>query len=196
MAINIKNNYGPNIEVKDGGTLNLYQGRDGMWRRADADDAEQVEVLEVTAVPAQLCFFDMVEFGAEDVQPQLAKMLREMALQFDTTSGRGWFGIYAGYRYYKKQTAVMGCYTDFFADIEALVPDLLQGIDTTKQGEARYHKYTTLLGREAAAWYMNGQALPPLNELSVWKNRFTGDKNRYEQSTLIIKEVYKRLNML
>ena len=54
MAINIKNNYGPNIEVKDGGTLNLYQGRDGMWRRDDADDAEQVEVLEVTAVPAQL----------------------------------------------------------------------------------------------------------------------------------------------
>ena len=31
----------------------MYQGRDGMWRRADADDAEQVEVLEVTAVPAQ-----------------------------------------------------------------------------------------------------------------------------------------------
>jgi hypothetical protein len=30
MGFNIKNNYGPNIEVKDGGRLTLVQGKDGL----------------------------------------------------------------------------------------------------------------------------------------------------------------------
>ena len=69
-------------------------------------DAEEV------FVPRQLQFFDMVAFGSEEKQPKLIAMLREVAQQIDTTSGRGWFCIYAGYRYYKQQLAVMGCYAD------------------------------------------------------------------------------------
>ena len=46
MGFNIKNNYGPNIEVKDGGKLTLVQGKDGMWHTADAEDAEYEEVVE------------------------------------------------------------------------------------------------------------------------------------------------------
>lgn len=40
MGFNIKNNYGPNIEVNDGGNVMLVQGWNGMWR---TDDAEEVE---------------------------------------------------------------------------------------------------------------------------------------------------------
>ena len=43
MGFNIKNNYGPNIEVKEGGTLNLYQSQNGQWHSEQADDAEIVE---------------------------------------------------------------------------------------------------------------------------------------------------------
>ena len=46
MGFNIKNNYGPNIEVKEGGKLTLVQGKDGMWHTADAEEAEVVEVVE------------------------------------------------------------------------------------------------------------------------------------------------------
>ena len=161
-------------------------------QREKAQKADAEEVF----VPRQLQFFDMVAFGSEEKQPRLIVMLREVAQQIDTTNGRGWFCIYAGYRYYKQQLAVMGGYADFFADMEALVPDLLTKIDTMKEGEARYHNYTQLLGREASAWYMDGKKLPPLNEITVWKNRFKGDKNRYAANAKIIIDVYKRLKTI
>ena len=161
-------------------------------QREKAQKADAEEVF----VPRQLQFFDMVAFGSEEKQPRLIAMLREVTQQIDTTNGRGWFCIYAGYRYYKQQLAVMGGYADFFADMEALVPDMLTKIDTTKEGEARYHNYTQLLGREASAWYMDSKKLPPLNEITVWKNRFSGDKNRYAANAKIIIDVYKRLKTI
>ena len=152
--------------------------------------------IEEVFVPRQLQFFDMVAFGSEEKQPKLIAMVREVATQIDTTSGRGWFVIYAGYRYFKQQLAVMGGYTDFFADIEALTPDLLTMIDKEKEGEARYHNYTVLMGREAKLWYMNKGKLPPQNEITVWKERFKGDKNRYATNAQIIIDVYKRLKTI
>ena len=196
MGFNIKNNYGPNIEVNDGGKLTLVQGKDGLWHTADVEEADYEEVVEEVFVPRQLRFFDMVAFGSEEKQPKLIAMLREVATQIDTTSGRGWFVIYAGYRYFKQQLAVTGGYTDFFADIEALTPDLLTMIDKEKEGEARYHNYTVLMGREAALWYMDKNKLPPLNEITVWKDRFKGDMNRYSTHTPIIIDVYKRLKTI
>ena len=159
-------------------------------QKAQEADAEEV------FVPRQLQFFDMVAFGSEEKQPKLIAMLREVAQQIDTTSGRGWFVIYAGYRYFKQQLAVMGGYTDFFADIEALTPDLLTMIDKEKEGEARYHNYTVLMGREAKLWYMNKGKLPTQNEITVWKERFKGDKNRYATNAQIIIDVYKRLKTI
>ena len=161
-------------------------------QREKAQKADAEEVF----VPRQLQFFDMVAFGSEEKQPRLIAMLREVAQQIDTTSGRGWFCIYAGYRYYKQQLAVMGGYADFFADMEALVPDMLSKIDTTKEGEARYHSYTQLMGREASAWYMDDKKLPPLNEITVWKNRFNGVKNRFAANAKIIIDVYKQLKTI
>lgn len=196
MGFNIKNNYGPNIEVNDGGKVTLVQGKDGLWHTVEAEDVDYEEMVEEVFVPRQLRFFDMVAFGSEEKQPKLIAMLREVASQFDSTSGRGWFCIYAGYRYYKQQLAVMGGYTDFFADIEALTPDLLTMIDKEKEGEARYHNYTVLMGREAALWYMDKSKLPPLNEITIWKDRFKGDKNRYSTHVQIIIDVYKRLKTI
>lgn len=46
MGFNIKNNYGPNIEVNDGGTVTLVQGKNGLWHTADAEDADFEEVVE------------------------------------------------------------------------------------------------------------------------------------------------------
>ena len=197
MGFNIKNNYGPNIEVNDGGKVVVVQGKDGLWHSAEVEEAEIMEeVVDEVFVSKQLQFFDMVQFGSEEKQPKLIAMLKEVVQQIDTTSGRGWFCIYAGYRYYKQQLAVSGGYVDFFADIEALVPDLLTKIDAAKVGEPRYHNYTQLLGREASAWYMDGKKLPPLNEITSWKDRFDGDKNRYATSAKIIIDVYKRLKKI
>ena len=134
----------------------------------------QEAAVDEVFVPCELRFFDQVVFGSEEKQPQLIAMLREVAQQIDTTSGRGWFCIYAGYRY----------------------PDILTKIDTSKEGEARYHNYTQLLGREAQAWYMDKDKLPPLNEITFWQNRFDGDKNRFAKSARSIIDVYKRLRAI
>lgn len=161
----------------------------------EGQKAQEVDTEEVF-VPRHLRFFDMVQFGSEEKQPKLIAMLREVAQQIDTTSGRGWFCVYAGYRYFKQQLAVMGGYADFFADIEALIPDKLTIIDASKEGEARYHNYTQLLGREAGLWYMDKKKLPPLNEITIWKNCFDGDKNRFAANAQIIVDVYKRLKTI
>lgn len=46
MGFNIKNNYGPNIEVNEGGIVNLHQGNDGLWHTVDAEEAEIVEEIK------------------------------------------------------------------------------------------------------------------------------------------------------
>ena len=43
MGFNIKNNYGPNIEVNDGGVVNLRQDRYGRWYTEHIEEAEVVE---------------------------------------------------------------------------------------------------------------------------------------------------------
>ena len=47
MGFNIKNNYGPNIDVHDGGVVNLRQNKDGLWSTDDAQEAEIVEEAEI-----------------------------------------------------------------------------------------------------------------------------------------------------
>ena len=43
MGFNIKNNYGPNIDVHDGGVVNLRQDSSGLWHTDDVVEAEIVE---------------------------------------------------------------------------------------------------------------------------------------------------------
>ena len=52
MGFNIKNNYGPNIEVNDGGKVTLVQGQKGLWHTSDAEEAEYEEVADETLQPA------------------------------------------------------------------------------------------------------------------------------------------------
>ena len=62
MGFNIKNNYGPNIEVNDGGKVTLVQGKNGLWNTADAEETEYEEVAEERQQP-----------GLEDTEEVTAK---------------------------------------------------------------------------------------------------------------------------
>jgi len=44
MGFNIKNNYGPNIEVNAGGKVTLVQDKSGLWPTPDAEEVEYEEV--------------------------------------------------------------------------------------------------------------------------------------------------------
>ena len=45
MGFNIKNNYGPNIEVNAGGKVTLVQNKKGLWHTEDAEEAEVLEEI-------------------------------------------------------------------------------------------------------------------------------------------------------
>lgn len=45
MGFNIKNNYGPNIEVNAGGKVTLMQDKSGLWHMVDAEEADFEEVV-------------------------------------------------------------------------------------------------------------------------------------------------------
>jgi len=62
MGFNIKNNYGPNIEVNAGGKVTLVQGKNGLWNTADAEETEYEEVAEERQQP-----------GLEDTEEVAAK---------------------------------------------------------------------------------------------------------------------------
>lgn len=151
---------------------------------------------ETPFIPCELKFFDQSLFGSEDKQPKLIEMLNKVMTQIDTTSGRGWFVVYAGYRYFKNQLAVKGDYSTFFTDIENLLPGVLTKIDSGENGDKRYHNYAQLLGREVDAWYMDKGKLPPINEITTWKLHFDGNINRYEKSCIVINQVWKQLKQI
>lgn len=50
MGFNIKNNYGPNIEVNAGGSVTLVQDKIGLWHTVDAEESEYEEVTEDTSL--------------------------------------------------------------------------------------------------------------------------------------------------
>ena len=154
-------------------------------------NVQPTENSERPFTACQMQFFDQVEFGSVQSQQKLVRLLSEVAGKIDISSGRGWFGIYAGYRYYKDQRASKGEYTDFFVDIDNLLPGKLTKTDETAVSNSeRYHKYAQLLGREANEWYMDGGMLPPLNEITVWKKWFKGEMTRYDKHCKIIIEVF------
>lgn len=160
-------------------------------------ESEEVQDADEVFEPCQLIFFDNVLFGSADKQKKLFDLLCDVSSKFDISSGRGWFCIYAGYRYFKGELAVLDGYTDFFTDIENLLPDKLPKLDSSIiEKRERYHNYAQLLGREAALWYMDKGKLPPSNEFTTWKEFFRGDKNRYEKYCPIIIEVYNKLKKI
>ena len=52
MGFNIKNNYGPNIEVNAGGKVTLVQDKNGLWHTEDAEEAEVIEEIVDEGTPA------------------------------------------------------------------------------------------------------------------------------------------------
>lgn len=157
--------------------------------------SEQTE-SEDESTPSPLRFFSPVLFRSAEKRGKLIELLNDVTKQIDIDNGRDWFCIYAGYRYFKEELAVKGQYTDFFADIETLVPEKLKKIDTSKTNEARYHKYTQLMGREAQYWYMDNGMLPPQKEFTTWNVFFRGDQTRFAKHVLIINDVCKRLRSI
>jgi len=67
MGFNIKNNYGPNIEVNAGGKVTLTQDRSGLWHTVDAEEAEYEEVT-TPQVPQQVVPVAKKDYGTPQTE--------------------------------------------------------------------------------------------------------------------------------
>lgn len=211
MGFNIKNNFGPNIEVNDGGRVTLVQGRNGLWHTTDAEDAEIVEenhtdtvgegegevggkdTFEGEPVFIDLKFFTSKAFNSMERQAALRKLLKESVQKINVDAGRDWVAIYIAYHYYTNARALMKKYADFFADIEALLPYVLTKVNKDEQGDKRYKKYTESLSTECDKWFVDDSCLPPMNEWISKKYRYWVDDDRKKKMQGIANEVYKGL---
>lgn len=138
----------------------------------------------------ELKFFDMKKFDTAEKQLKLSQILREMAMKIDRSTGREWFGLYAAYRYAKRETGIDGCYVDFFSDIEALIPDMLTILNREARGDLRYRIYTKGLRKEVKDWYVDNKILPPINSLIYRSYHFGCNEDRFIKLKSVISELY------
>ena len=146
--------------------------------------------------PVSLSFFSIKMYITAEEQQKLRKFIQDSMSKFDCSSGRGWFCLYAAYRYLKGQLGTRGQYTNFFSDIEALLPNALTNINIEEKGDKRYKSYTTLLGREVKKWYIENGSLPPLNTLAYFDKRTKWSTDYYTTRILLIKDLEKKFRKL
>ncbi len=210
MGFNINNNYGPNIEVNDGGRVTLVQGRNGLWHTADAEEAEVVEENKITVgegkgesgikdtseeepVFVELKFFTAKAFKSMEGQAALRKLLKESLQTIIVDAGRDWIAFYIAYHYYTDTLKLMKQFAYFFADIEALLPNVLTKVNQDEQGDKRYKKYTESLSNECPKWFVDDGCLPPMNEWTSAKYRYGVDDERKKIMQKLANGAYRSL---
>lgn len=99
MGFNIKNNYGPNIEVNAGGKVTLVQNKNGLWHTEDAEEAEVVEEIVDDGTPAPegkaitMAPPVVQETFADRVKTIMRKAATKNGQQIET-SAKGHAGVY------------------------------------------------------------------------------------------------------
>lgn len=79
MGFNINTNYGPNIEVNEGGVVNLHQDRNGLWATIDAEEAQIVnEVEDLANDEAIVNKLKPIFYGVEDDAREFLVAIRGM----------------------------------------------------------------------------------------------------------------------
>ncbi len=178
---------GPMFDIHDNQHLHFYNHdmKPEVKNQAPAEEAEE-ETWEMK----ELKFFDMKKFDTAEKQLKLSKALRVSAMKIDRSTGREWFGLYAAYRYARKETGTDGCYVDFFCDIESLIPDMLTIMNSEAKGDLRYRIYTKGLRKEVKDWYVDNKILPPINSLIYRSYHFGCNEDRFLKLKGIISELY------
>ena len=99
MGFNIKNNYGPNIEVNAGGRVTLVQDKSGLWHTEDAEEAEVLEEIvdDTAAAPDEKTVTSAPPVAQETFADRVKAIVRKASTkngQRIETSARGNAGAY------------------------------------------------------------------------------------------------------
>ncbi len=148
---------------------------------------EEVEYVD-------LVFFDERSFGTMENQNKLRCVLGKVLPRMDVDSGRDWVAPYIAYHYYIGREFIMKGYSDFFTDIEGLLPGLLTKVKREEaKGDKRYKSYTEALASECGYWFILDECLPPMQEWTSKRFEYKVDDTRRKRIQQLVKDIYHGL---
>lgn len=146
---------------------------------------------------ADFRFFTSEKFKTMVSQNQLRSLIQKIIPRMDVNTGRDWVIVYIAYHFYVNKLLRMKSYVDFFADIEAMLPDALPKINKAEvKGDKRYRAYTESLAQECDKWFIDDDCLPPSNEWKSMKYNYGVDNTRRLRITKLVTELYQGMKQI
>jgi hypothetical protein len=153
-------------------------------QEADDEDYEYVDFV----------FFEDKHLSTMESQNRFRRVLKRVLPRMDVDSGRDWVAVYIAYHYYIGREYIMKGQSDFFRDIDALLPGVLTKVnDQESSGDKRYKAYSDLLRLECPKWFILDECLPPMQEWTSKRFEYQVDDTRRRRIQQLVKDIYQGL---
>ena len=153
-------------------------------QEADDEDYEYVDFV----------FFEDKHLSTTESQNRFRRVLKRVLPRMDVDSGRDWVAVYIAYHYYIGREYIMKGQSDFFKDIDALLPGVLTKVnDQETSGDKRYKAYSDLLRLECPKWFILDECLPPMQEWTSKRFEYQVDDTRRRRIQQLVKDIYQGL---
>ena len=139
-------------------------------------------------------FFEDKHLSTMESQNRFRRVLKRVLPRMDVDSGRDWVAVYIAYHYYIGREYIMKGQSDFFKDIDALLPGVLTKVnDQETSGDKRYKAYSDLLRLECPKWFILDECLPPMQEWTSKRFEYQVDDTRRKRIQQLVKDIYQGL---
>lgn len=185
MGFNIKNNYGPNIDVHDGGVVNLHQNKDGKWGTDDCQDVEDAVVVEElsdgadTHVPKeQPKIQNQTSAPAESFAERVKAIMRKAATKNGQTIKSNARGHEREYKFYVDAET----FCKAMDEMAAVYPDRLQVMLGGSLATVQVTKVCFFIGQVIRMQVINDEKLQAVDLLFAFEGYY--DKPQTVQAKL------------
>ena len=139
-------------------------------------------------------FFTDKRLKTIESQNKMRLVLKSVLPRMDVDSGRDWVSVYIAYHYYLGREFIMKGQSDFFKDIDALLPSILTKVNNQEtSGDKRYKAYSDLLRLECPKWFILDECLPPMQEWTSKRFNYQVDEARRKRIQQLVRDIYQGL---
>lgn len=198
MGFNIKNNYGPNIDVHDGGVVNLHQNKDGKWDTGDEQDVEEAVVVEELSDGAdtrsseeQPKVLKAAAAPAESFAERVKAIMRKAATKNGQTIKSNARGHEREYKFYVDADAFCKAMDEMSAVYADKLKEMLGGTLATVQ----VTKVCTFIGHVIRMQVINDERLQAVDLLFAFEDYYSnlqtvqarlGDRNKSDDQDVAL----------
>ena len=198
MGFNIKNNYGPNIDVHDGGVVNLHQNKDRKWDTGDEQDVEEAVVVEELSDGAdtrsseeQPKVLKAAAAPAESFAERVKAIMRKAATKNGQTIKSNARGHEREYKFYVDADAFCKAMDEMSAVYADKLKEMLGGTLATVQ----VTKVCTFIGHVIRMQVINDERLQAVDLLFAFEDYYSnlqtvqarlGDRNKSDDQDVAL----------